>query len=128
MFNNKISGLSDEISSEIDVQFEVLNKLGIKYYEPRFIDGKNISELNDEGIVDLKSKMDKAGIKASSIGSPIGKVKLTDDLDAHFKLFKRVVKTAKMLDCRNIRIFSFYHEGNEWTEDERQLVLSELKK
>ena len=128
MFYNRISGFSDEISSEIDTQFEVLNKLGIKYYEPRFIDGKNISELNDEEVVELKAKMDKAGIKASSIGSPIGKVKLTDDLDAHFELFKRVVKTAKMLDCKFIRMFSFYHEGSEWTEDERQKVLAELKK
>ena len=128
MFYNKISGFSDEISSEIDVQFEVLNKLGIKYFEPRFVDGKNISALDDEEVLALKEKMDKAGIRASSIGSPIGKVKLTDDLDDHFELFKRVVKTAKMLDCRYIRIFSFYHEGEEWTEDERQLVLSELKK
>jgi len=128
MVYNKISGFSDEISSEIDVQFEVLKKLGIKYFEPRFVGDKNISELNDEEVVVLKEKMDKAGIKASSIGSPIGKIKLSDDFDAHFELFKRVVKTAKMLDCRNIRIFSFYHDGDGWTEDERQLVFANLKK
>ena len=128
MIYNKISGFSDEISSDIITQFEVLNKLGIKYYEPRFINEKNISELNDEEVIELKNKMDKYGIKASSIGSPIGKVKLTDDLDAHFELYKRVVKTAKMLECKYIRMFSFYHEGSEWTEDERQLVFAQLKK
>ena len=124
----KISGFSDEIASDIKTQFEVLNKLGIKYFEPRGVDGKNISELNDDEVKALKEKMEKYGIKVSSIGSPVGKVKLTDDLDAHFEMFKRVVKTAKMLDAKYIRIFSFYHDGEEWTDAERELVLSELKK
>ncbi len=124
----KISGFSDEIASDIKTQFEVLNKLNIKYFEPRGINGKNISELNDDGVMSLKAQMDKYGIKASSIGSPIGKIKLTDDFEAHFELFKRVCKTATMLDTRFIRIFSFYHEGDEWTPEERIQVLSLLKK
>ena len=124
----KISGFSDEIASDIKTQFEVLNKLGIKYFEPRGVDGKNISELNDDEVKALKEKMEKYGIKVSSIGSHFGKVKLTDDLDAHFEMFKRVVETAKMLDAKYIRIFSFYHDGEEWTDAERELVLSELKK
>ena len=124
---NKISGFSDEIASDINVQFEALGKLNMKYFEPRFINGKSISVLNDEEVIALKAKMDECGIKASSIGSPVGKIKLTDDFDAHFEMFKRVVKTAKMLDCKYIRIFSFYHEGGEWTADERALVLERLK-
>ncbi len=128
MAYKKISGFSDEIAGEIKVQFEVLNKLGIEYFEPRGVNGKNISELNDEEVIALKEDMAKYGISVSSIGSPIGKVKLTDDLEEHFELFERVVKTAKMLDAKYIRMFSFYHDGDEWTEDERQLVLSELKR
>ncbi|MBQ4515471.1 MAG: sugar phosphate isomerase/epimerase [Clostridia bacterium] len=124
---NKISGFSDEIASDINVQFEAIGKLNMKYFEPRFINGKSISVLNDEEVIALKAKMDECGIKASSIGSPVGKIKLTDDFDAHFEMFKRVVKTAKMLDCNFIRIFSFYHDGGEWTADERALVLERLK-
>ena len=123
---NKISGFSDEIDSAIDVQFAALNKLGIQYFEPRFIDEKNISSLCDEEVLLLKEKMDKAGISASSIGSPIGKISLTDDYEEHFELFKRVCRTAKMLQCPQIRIFSFYHDGDEWTEVERSLVLQRL--
>ena len=40
---SKISGFSDEIDKSIVTQFSVLNRLGIKYFEPRGIDGKNIS-------------------------------------------------------------------------------------
>ena len=126
MIYNKISGFSDEIDANIDVQFEVLNKLGIKYFEPRFINGKNISELCDEEVIALKEKMVATEICASSIGSPIGKIKLTDDWKEHFNLFVRVCRSAKMLDCRYIRMFSFYHDGGEWTEDERATVLKRL--
>ena len=128
MIYNKISGFSDEIDSDIDIQFAVLNKLGIKYYEPRFINGKNISELCDKEVYSLKEKMDNAGISASSIGSPIGKVKLNDDFEKHFELYKRVCRTAKILQCQYIRIFSFYHDSDVWTEDERVLVLERLSK
>ena len=44
MSYSKISGFSDEISEDICKQFDVLNKLGIKYFEPRGVNGKNISE------------------------------------------------------------------------------------
>ena len=73
--------------------------------------------------------MEKYNIKASSIGSPIGKVKLEDDFSEHFELFKRVVKIANMLDTKYIRIFSFYHNsGNDWTDSERTEVISRLKR
>ena len=75
---NKISGFSDEIDASIKIQFEAFGRLNIKYFEPRGIDGKNISELDDSEVLSLKEKMDKCGIKVSSIGSPIGKIKLTD--------------------------------------------------
>ena len=123
----KISGFSDEISQSVDVQFAVLNKLNIDFFEPRGIDGKNISTLTDEEITLLKDKMNKAGIKVSSIGSPIGKIKLTDPFEPHFALFQRVVAIAKQLDTKYIRMFSFYHDGGDhWTEEERQTVLLRL--
>ena len=124
---NKFSGFADEISSDTTVQFEVLNKLGIKYFEPRGIDGKNISELSIDEAKKLKEKMDSFGIKASSIGSPIGKIYLTDDFDAHFKLFCHVVEIAKILETKYIRIFSFYNK-DEWNEKSRSEVLLRLGK
>lgn len=126
---NKISGFSDEIDSKIDVQFEVLNKLGISYFEPRGVDGKNIAELSDEEVTCLKEKMEKCGIKVSSIGSPIGKIKISDDFEPHFESFKRVVKTAKMLDTKYIRMFSFFADKEgEWSEEQRQEVFARTQK
>jgi len=128
MAYEKISAFSDEIAKSIDVQFEVLNKLNIKYFEVRGVDGKNISTLNDEEVLSLKTKMEQYNIKVSSIGSPIGKVKIEDDFTLHFDLFKKIVDIAKTLGSKYIRIFSFYHEsGDEWTALEREKVLLYLR-
>lgn len=122
-----ISGFSDEIAEDVDTQFRVLRKLGIRYFEPRGIDGKNIADLSDAELEGLKGKMEASGIKVSSIGSPIGKVKLEEDFEEHFRQFRRVVEIAGKLDVRYIRMFSFYHEGGaEWTKEERAEVLARL--
>lgn len=129
MIFNKISGFSDEISENIDVQFETLNRLKIEWFEPRGIDGINISALSNEKVSELVEKMDKCGIKASSVGSPIGKVRLEENFSEHFELFKRVVSIADKLGAKYIRIFSFYHNGgDEWFESERQEVITRLSK
>ena len=130
MAYRKISGFSDEIASDIVSQFEVLNKLGIKYFEPRGVNGKSISSLTCEEVLKLKETMKKYGIKASSIGSPVGKIKLSEDFESHFEMYKSVVKTAKILGTKYIRIFSFWHdeEGRSWTEEERTEVLCRLRK
>lgn len=123
----KISGFSDEIAEDIDTQFRVLKKLNIRYFEPRGIDGKSIADLSDEEVAGLKQKMKENGITVSSIGSPIGKVRLEDDFEQHFAQFKRVVEIARMLDARYIRMFSFYHRGGEnWSRQEREEVLARL--
>lgn len=129
MAYEKISGFSDEIAKSVDVQFEALNKLNIKYFEVRGVDGKNISTLSDEEVLVLKAKMEQYGIKVSSIGSPIGKMKIEDDFAPHFEVFKKVVKIAKTLGAKYIRMFSFYHEGgDEWTAAEREEVFSRLRR
>ncbi|MDY3928163.1 MAG: sugar phosphate isomerase/epimerase family protein [Clostridia bacterium] len=109
------TGFSDEIDENIEKQFEHLNKLGINYFEPRGVNGKNISSLDDKEAEELKEVMNKHNIKVSSIGSPIGKIKITDDFDEHMKLLERTVRTAKILGAKHIRIFSFYiPEGEDY--------------
>ncbi len=123
----KISGFSDEISEEIEKQFSVLKKLGISYFEVRGVEGKNISALTDEELQVLKRKMKKYDIKVSSIGSPIGKIKLEEPFESHFEQYKRIVEIAQVLEAPYIRMFSFYHNAEEWTSQERREVLERLK-
>lgn len=123
----KLSGFADEISEETDVQFSTLNKLSMNYVELRGIDGKNISKLNEEELFALKEKLAKYGIQVSSIGSPIGKVKIEEPFEEHFALFKHVVHIAKTLEAPYIRMFSFYHDGEVWTDVEKRKVYDRLE-
>lgn len=112
----KISGFADEISPSTDIQFKVLNKLGIKYFEPRGIDGKNISDLTEEEARALRAKADSAGIGVSSIGSPIGKIQITDAFAPHMEKLAQTIKTAKILGSKYIRMFSFYIPDGKYGE------------
>lgn len=103
-----ISGFSDEIDKNVKTQFEHLNKLNISFFEPRGINGKSIAELDEAQAYELKETMDRYGIKVSSIGSPIGKIGINEDVAPHIEMLKRVIKTAKILGTKYIRIFSFF--------------------
>lgn len=108
MNNFIISGFSDEIDENIEIQFQALKDMGIRYFEPRGINGKNIADLTDDEVMKLLAAMKKYGIRASSIGSPIGKIGIRENFEPHFEKFKRVIEIAKMLGTEYIRIFSFY--------------------
>lgn len=122
-----ISGFSDEISSDLEEQFKTLNKLGIEYFEPRGVDGENISAVSDEKLKDIKAKMKKYGIKASSIGSPIGKIGINEDFEPHYEAFKRTVEIAKALESKYIRMFSFFIPEDEEPQKYRDEVMRRLK-
>ena len=117
-----ISGFSDEIDANIDKQFEHLGKLGMKYFEPRGIDGKNVIDLTDDELKALKEKMDKLGIKASSIGSPIGKIRISEDFEPHMELLKKAIKVAKFLETKYIRIFSFFISDKNYDEHRAEVM------
>ena len=120
-----ISGFSDEISDNIDEQFKHLNKLDITHFEVRGVNGENISELSAQKVSELKEKMNEYGISVSSIGSPIGKIKITDNFDEHLELLKKIIETAKLLGTKFIRVFSFYVDGKY--EESREEVMRRMK-
>lgn len=123
-----LSGFSDEISSDIITQFRELKKLGISYFEPRGINGKNISELTIDEAKALKKQMDEFGIKASSIGSPIGKISVLDDFSEHLKKLSHVIEIAKILKTKYIRVFSFYIPEGDTPQKWRSTVMERMRK
>ncbi|MGN0563375.1 MAG: sugar phosphate isomerase/epimerase family protein [Candidatus Heritagella sp.] len=122
----RFSGFSDEISPVFSEQLRVLQKLGIGYLEIRGVDGKNVDSLMPEEVRSAREKLKEAGIQVSAIGSPIGKIGIGDDFAAHFEVFRRVVETAHILSCRDIRMFSFYMPKGEDPLNYRSEVLERL--
>ncbi len=123
-----LSAFADEYSENFSEQLAALNKFNISYLEMRGVDGKNVSTLTRDEIKIAKSKLADHGIEVSSIGSPIGKIKLDGDLDGHLETAKRVFETAETLNAKYCRIFSFYAPEGKNIQDYRSQVFDALEK
>ena len=106
------SAFADEIDSDFDKQIEALKALGIDMIELRGVNGKSFVEMNDDEAKNIKKKLDENGIGISALGTPIGKINVDDDFDAHLKLFYRIMDIGDILDCKVLRMFSFYPAEN----------------
>ena len=120
-----LSAFADEASPMLDEQIKALQEEGISLIELRGVDGKNVSGLTLEEAAAVKAKLDAAGIRLSALGSPYGKASLGVAFDEHLELFKHGLEICKVLDCKRIRMFSFYPAGN--VEDSREEVLRRLE-
>lgn len=112
----QISGFSDEISSNFDRQLEVVSNLGMRYISLRGIDGKNIGDFTTREIKEsVLKRLQKYNVDVSSIGSPIGKVFITDEegFSKQKEMLERLCQISRVLNCRYIRIFSFYIPKDE---------------
>ncbi len=123
-----LSGFADEAANQKTAvqQFAAFAALGLQYYSIRFIDVlgdgeiKNVMKLSRTEIQKVRHLQDEYGLNVSSIGSPIGKVKLLDVDDGTknayvpFKRYldkevKKVCELAHAFETKLIRGFSFYH-------------------
>ena len=108
MLKYQLSGFADEISPELDVQMDVLDSLGIRFIEARRVDGKNLCDYTPEEAKTVKARLDERGFRLSAIGSPLGKIQITDSFEEHFEKFKTACDLAELFETPIIRLFSFY--------------------
>ena len=123
-----LSAFSDEYADGLIEQCKALNGFGISYMEMRGVNGKNVSTLTKSEAHEAKTILNDYGIQVSSIGSPLGKIKLDGDRKAHLETAKRVFETANELNAKNIRMFSFYLPEGKTREECRGQVFDELEK
>ncbi len=104
----QLSAFTDEYSPNFDKQIEGMLKTGVKLTELRGVNGKNVSQLTVAEAKEVKAKLDANGLGVWSVGSPLGKINLTDDIDKHIELTKHVCELANVLGTPRIRVFSFF--------------------
>ncbi len=121
-----LSAFADEASPMLDEQIAALQEEGISLIELRGVDGKNVAALTLEEAAQVRAKLDAAGIRLSALGSPYGKSSLGVPFEEHLELFKHGLELCKVLDCRRIRMFSFYPTEGVSPEDSREEVLRRL--
>ncbi len=117
MGNLRLSAFADEYSESFEEQLKGLLGFGISNIEIRHLDGKNVSVLEKKEAVEAKKLLDAYGVRASAIGSPLGKIRLDGNMGEHLETARRIFEYANLFDTKLIRIFSFYApEGRKITE------------
>ncbi|MBQ0001055.1 MAG: sugar phosphate isomerase/epimerase [Clostridiales bacterium] len=128
--NILISGFADEICDDFREQLETVTRLGMHHISLRSADKKGIADYTvaeaEEKLIPL---MKEYGVKVSSIGSPIGKVGIEDEAGFARQLsqLETMAQLCKVLDCKYIRMFSFFMPEGKDPADYREVVISKLK-
>ena len=128
MIDLTLSAFADEYADSFDGQLAICKELGIPCIELRFIDGKNICTVSDEVLDEVEGKLKAYGIGVSAIGSPIGKIKLDDNMEEHLALAERAFAIAKRLGAKYVRIFSFYLPEGKTREECKEEVFAAMEK
>ena len=121
IFMIKLSAFADEASPRLEGQIEALKRNGIEYLEIRGVNGENIANISCEDAEKYAEQLASAGIKVWSIGSPIGKVKISSDLDEHRARLRHICELANIFGTDKVRMFSFFE-----AYDCEEKVFSEL--
>ena len=91
--------------------------------------GKNICDYTPLEVQSrLLPLLNAYGVKISSLGSPIGKI-FADDKEGFHKTLNtcsRIAEIAQILDCRFVRIFSFYIPKGSSPAQWRDTVIAQL--
>lgn len=125
----KISGFTDEITSSIEGQINGMKELGISYMSIRGIGEKNIGDFSPEEFEkEIYPKLKDSCVKISSIGSPIGKIYIDDEVGFNKQIIvlENLCKICKIADVKYIRIFSFYIPKGENPDKYEDLVIKKL--
>ena len=138
-----LTGFADEGAKQKTAveQFAAFAAIGLQYYSIRFIDAgrgiRNVMQLSKTEINKIRHLEDDFGLNVSSIGSPIGKVKLrkvedgTKNVFVPFKKYlekdvRKACDMAHAFETKLIRGFSFYHPRGTDPQDHLPQVVDQL--
>jgi 3-dehydroshikimate dehydratase len=122
----RLSAFADEISPDIQIQMDNLIENDIKLCGMRGANGKNVMEFEDFQVNLMKTQFFNRGIRFSCIGSPIGKIKITDPMAPEIERFKKAVKLARAFETKVIRVFTFFVPPGEASKHQAE-VLKRMK-
>ena len=122
----RLSAFADEISQNPVEQVDVLTAHGIKHIEFRAIHGTNVLDLTDGQHAEFRDLLRVRGFGLSAIGSPIGKIRITEPFDEHLSRFDRALDLANFYQAPRIRVFSFYIPPGDDPAIHRAEVMSRM--
>lgn len=124
----KLYAFADEAGSRISDQIAAMKRNGLNGVELRGTEYGNVSDLSTEHAKDITKRLADEGLEIWSLGSPLGKIGITDAFEPEIEKMKRTLDIANITGTKNIRMFSFYIPRSEEPESYRNAVLDRLAK
>jgi len=119
----QLSAFVDEVTDDFLGQVKYLASENIRHIELRFLNKKNVINLNKAELTEAGKIIADYGLGVSAIGSPIGKVRLDEPFAQHLDIFKSAVECALFFKTRFIRVFSYYAPEGKDIKDYRSEVI-----
>lgn len=131
----KFCVITDEISQDFNHALDVVEEIGLEYIELRTMWGKNVVDLTDYELRQIKKVINSKGLKVSCIASPFLKCPLQkeegdakekktyfiqkeEDYNGHLKILERSIELAHFFDTNFVRSFSFWKKEKPFWQRE----------
>jgi sugar phosphate isomerase/epimerase len=121
-----LSGFADEISPDPDEQLATLAAESITHLELRSVWSVNVADFTAGQLAAFRGALDRAGVRVSAIGSPIGKIPLEAPLGPELDRMRRIADIAGELGTTIVRVFSFFVPPGEPPERHRHQVIDRM--
>lgn len=121
-----LSAFADEAGSLLSEQIAALCENDIPYLEVRGIGETNFIDASVSKAKIIAEELAGRQLAIWSVGSPIGKIQITDDFAAHLEQFKHTLELAETVGAKCIRMFSFYIPQGEDPAKYRDEVMERL--
>ncbi|MQF70396.1 TIM barrel protein [SAR202 cluster bacterium AD-812-D07_MRT_10900m] len=122
----KLSAFADEIGSDPELQFSTLENLGVGEIQLRGAWDKNVMELSTSELTELKSIASSHGLGFHGIGSPLGKLNISEDVQISIDGVRTAAAAAHAVGATRVRVFSFYYDSGVCPESIRTQVIDRL--
>lgn len=122
----RFAAFADESAKDLAGQVDALKRNGYEFLEIRNLDGGNFTALSVQEMKEVAAVLADNGLSVRSLGSPIGKMKIADDFDAHMELYKHTLELGNVLGAQQIRLFSFFMPKGEDPTPYKDLVLERM--
>jgi len=122
----RLSAFADEISRDPVEQLDVLAGHGIRHIEFRSIHGVNVLDLSDAQHAEFRELLRTRGFGLSAIGSPVGKIKITDPFEPHLQRIEKALAIADYYETPRVRVFSYYIPAGDDPASHRDEVIRRM--
>ncbi len=103
-----LGAFADEAGATLQEQIAAMRDNGILHLEARNIEDKNFVDLTVAEAKAIKEQLDANGLRIWSVGSPLGKIQITDPMQPHLDKVKHTIELANAVGAERIRMFSFF--------------------